>query len=106
IAATEASLGDVLTFHVKVTNQISTPLQTELTLLEQEQRGAEKRITLARGSSMVSIGTIPETEGLRQFRLVLPKFPDEVNIENNEASVQGAVVKRTLRALLGGGGAP
>lgn len=100
IAATEASLGDVLTFHVKVTNQISAPLQTELTLLEQGKKVAEKKITLARGSSMVSIGTIPETEGVREFRLVLPKFQDEVNVENNEASVQVAIVKRTLRALL------
>lgn len=40
----EASLGDVLTFHVKVVNQIQDPLTTELTLLEADAAAvAEKQ---------------------------------------------------------------
>ncbi|HLX62122.1 MAG TPA: VWA domain-containing protein, partial [Planctomycetota bacterium] len=100
VAATEASLGDVLGFHVKITNQISAPLNTELTLFEQGKKVAAKTLTLPRGESMVTIGTIPETEGVREFRLVLPKYPDEINTENNEAAVQVSIVKRTLRVLL------
>ena len=97
----EASLGDVLTFHVKVTNQISDNLSTELTLQEEGKKlPTTKRMALKRGQSMVSIGAIPETEGEREFKLFFPKFPDEVNTENNEQVVHVKIVKRTLRALL------
>lgn len=108
IAGAEASLGDVLTFHVKVTNQISAPLATELTLEECDGQDAmqpfkevaRRPLTLQRGQQLVSIATIPETEGLRRFRLSLPRQPDEVNVENNVAEVTVKVVKRTLKVLL------
>lgn len=108
IAGAEASLGDVLTLHVKVTNQISAPLATELILEERDaqsvqepyQEVARRSLTLERGQQLVTIATIPETEGLRQFRLTLPRQPDEVNVENNVAEITVKVVKRTLKVLL------
>lgn len=108
IVGAEASLGDVLTIHVKVTNQISNPLETVLTL---EERGedeaanafkkvAERTVSLARGQHTVSISMIPETEGVRRFRLSLPVQADEINEQNNVAEVTVNIVKRTLKALL------
>jgi hypothetical protein len=108
IASAEASLGDVLTFNVKITNQISSPLAVDLTV---EEKDAEKPgqgyrevirrpLTLPRGQQVVSLAVIPETEGLRRFRFTLPRQPDEVNYENNSAEVAVKVVKRTLKVLL------
>ncbi len=108
IAGAEASLGDVLTLHVKVTNQISNPLETVLTL---EERGedepdskfnsvAQRRVTFERGQQTVSISLIPETEGVRRFRLSLPVETDEINKDNNTAQITINVVKRTLKVLL------
>jgi von Willebrand factor type A domain-containing protein len=104
----EASLGDVLTFHLDVTNQISSRLDVELNLYESDPQAAEddrdhvakKKLTLKRGLNRVSIATIPETEGLREFRIELPKQEDEVNTENNVATVHVKVVRRTLRVVL------
>ncbi len=96
----EASLGDVLRFRLKVTNQIRAPLAAKLTLYEEGQKVNEKELNLNRGENMVEIATIPETEGTRAFRLVLPAFDDEVDTANNEATVHVKVVKRTLRVLL------
>jgi len=100
IVGPESSLGDVLTFHVKVTNQVSAPLSTKLALSEEGKTAAEKSLTLPRGRSLVSIAAIPETEGTREFRLSFPVYPDEVNAENNSAAVSVRIVKRTLRVLL------
>jgi uncharacterized membrane protein len=96
----ETSLGDVLRFRLKITNQIRAPLAAKLTLFEEGQKVNEKELNLNRGESMVEIATIPETEGTRAFRLVLPTFEDEVDTANNEATVHVKVVKRTLRVLL------
>ncbi|MDA1017937.1 MAG: hypothetical protein O3A00_26200, partial [Planctomycetota bacterium] len=108
IVGAEASLGDVLTIHVKVTNQISNPLETVLTLEERGeseaadafQKVAERRLSLERGQQTVSISMIPETEGVRRFRLSLPVEVDEINEQNNTAEVTVNIVKRTLKVLL------
>ena len=100
VAEPEVSLGDVLHFRLRVTNQIRSPLETTLTLFEEGRKVNERRLVLPRGESQVAIATIPETEGTREFRLVLPLFDDEVNTENNEARVNVKAVKRTLRVLL------
>ena len=96
----EVSLGDVVRFRLKITNQVRSPLTTRLTLLEEGEKVNEKPLVLSRGPTETAIATIPETEGTREFRLVLPRYPDEVNTENNEAVVHVKVVKRTLRVLL------
>ncbi len=96
----EASLGDVLRFRLKIHNQISSPLDTKLTLLEEGQQVNERKLKLNRGDNMVEIATIPETEGTREFKLKLPVYEDEVDKENNEAAVHVKIVKRTLRVLL------
>ena len=96
----EVSLGDVVRFRLKITNQVRSPLTTRLTLLEEGEKVNEKPLVLSRGPTETAIATIPETEGTREFRLVLPRYPDEVNAENNEAVVHVKVVKRTLRVLL------
>ncbi len=101
----EVSLGDVLSFRVKITNQVSAPLATKLTLLEEGQKVNERPLVLPRGESQAAIATIAETEGTREFRLVLPQYEDEVNAENNKATVHVRVVKRTLRVLLIAGNA-
>jgi len=100
IVEPEASLGDVLRFRVKITNQIRSPLATKLTLFEAGEKVNEKALALARGESQVVVATIPETEGTREFRLVLPVYDDEINTENNQAVVHVSIVKRTLRVLL------
>ncbi|GMV80627.1 MAG: hypothetical protein AMXMBFR7_18110 [Planctomycetota bacterium] len=96
----DASLGDVLPFRVKVTNQISDPLTVKLTMSEEGKQVSQKTLRLKRGTSMVAIGALLETEGVREFKLSLPKQPDEVNVENNEATVHVSVSKRDLRVLL------
>ena len=108
IVGAEASLGDVLTIHVKITNQISNPLETVLTL---EERGedepassftkvTERRVSLARGQQTIPVSMIPETEGVRRFRLSLPVEDEEIDEQNNVAEVTVKVVKRTLKVLL------
>lgn len=96
----DASLGDVLPFRVKITNQISDPLTVKLTLAENGKQVSQKTLRLKRGTSMVAIGALLETEGVREFKLTLPKQPDEVNVENNETVVHVSVSKRDLRVLL------
>jgi len=100
ICDSEASLGDVLRFRVKITNQIRSPLGTRLTLYEDGKRVNQKSITLSRGQSNVAIATIPAKEGLREYKLSLPRYDDEVDTENNEATVHVKIVKRNLRVLL------
>ena len=109
IAGAEASLGDVLTFHVKVTNQIGASLDTEFLLEEQPVTAdastpyktvSRRNVTLVRGQQTIAISTIPETEGLRRFRFTLPRQPDEVSVDNNVAEVTVNIVKRTLKVLL------
>ncbi len=108
IVGAEASLGDVLTIHVKVTNQISNPLETVLTLEERGEEDqadafkkvAERKVSLERGQQTVSISMIPETEGVRRFRLSLPVEVDEINEQNNSTEVTVKIVKRTLKVLL------
>ena len=96
----EISLGDVLPFRLKITNQVRSPLSTTLTLLEEGEKVNERSLTLNRGENHAAISTIPKTEGTREFRLTLPRYDDEINTENNEAVVHVKIVKRTLRVLL------
>lgn len=106
IVPAEASLGDVLTFTLKVTNQISAGLRVKLTLDEYDsktekyaQRGI-RTLTLNRGQNTVTIATIPNVEGIRKFKLELPVQADEVDKDNNIQIVHVEVVKRTIRTLL------
>jgi len=100
IVPPDASLGDVLAFHIVVDNQIREQLEIEVTLSEQDGPGASKRVRLPRGQSTVSLFTIPQTEGERSFTVSLPVQDDEVNEANNEQSVSVRVVKRGIRVLL------
>jgi uncharacterized membrane protein len=100
LAPAEASLGDALTFTVKITNQISSNLQTSLSVYEEGELVAEKKLDLKRGMTEVLITVVPEVEGTRKFELKLPVQPDEVNIKNNENITHVIVIKRTLRVLL------
>jgi uncharacterized membrane protein len=100
IVDSEASLGDVLRFTVKINNQIRAPLAAKLTLFEEGKRVNEKQLNLSRGDNSVAIATIPIKEGLREFKLSLPRFEDEVDTANNQAVVHVKIVKRTLRVLL------
>jgi len=96
----EISLGDVLTFRLTVTNQVRSSLATTLALFEEGRKVNEKRLTLRRGENETTIVTIPDTTGLREFRLVLPTYRDEVDRENNQQTVHVKVVKRSLQVLL------
>ena len=100
LAPAEASLGDALTFTVKITNQISTTLQTTLSVFEEGKLVSEKKVDLKRGLSEILVTVVPEVEGTRKFELKLPIQPDEVNIKNNENVTHIMVIKRTLRVLL------
>ncbi len=100
LAPAEASLGDALTFTVKVTNQISSNLQTTLSVFEEGELVSEKVLDLKRGMTEVLVTVVPEVEGTRKFELKLPVQPDEVNIKNNENVTHVVVIKRTLRVLL------
>ena len=103
IATPEAALGDVLTFHVKITNQIAAHLEPKLTLLEEGKPVAAKAPRLVRGENLVSISTIPGTEGLREYRLEVERQDDEFNYDNNHTVVHVQVVRRTLRVILAAG---
>lgn len=107
-APAEASHGDVLTFHVRVGNQIASSLKTELLVEEKDADDPQaayvpivrRTLELSRGDHTVQAATIPETEGLRRFRFSLPEQADEIDVRNNVAEVTVRVVKRTLRVLL------
>ncbi len=96
----EASLGDVLIFNVKVTNQIRNRLSTEITLFEEGKKVNTKRVTLERGTGHISLAMIPETEGTREFKIELPVYRDEINTENNKTIVHVKVVKKTLKVMV------
>lgn len=100
LAPAEASLGDALTFTVKITNQISSNLQTSLSVFEEGELIAEKKLDLKRGMTEVLVTVVPEVEGTRKFELKLPVQPDEVNVKNNENITHIVVIKRTLRVLM------
>jgi uncharacterized membrane protein len=108
----EASLGDPLIFNLTLTNYIRDSLAVDLRLFEKGKgdpadKEREVRRRQVRWSKMgrqtVSITTIPETEGEREFRLELPTFEDEINTDNNQVTIAVNVVKRGLRVLLIGG---
>lgn len=100
LAPAEASLGDALTFTVKITNQISSNLQTTLSVFEEGELVSEKVLDLKRGMTEILVTVVPEVEGTRKFELKLPVQPDEVNIKNNENVTHVVVIKRTLRVLV------
>ena len=111
----EASLGDLLTFNLTISNYIKDNLAVDLRLFEKgkgEDASKEKEVRLRRltwrkmtdkDPLRVTVNTIPDKEGEREFRLTLPVFEDEINTDNNEITVTVKVVKRGLRVLLVGG---
>jgi len=107
----EASLGDVLTFHVDLTNQLSDSLQTTIELAEKDaaKKGAKYQPVpgfprplkaLKRGRTTIDLAMVPEVEGMRRFRIAVPVDGREVNKDNNVAEVTVKIVKRTLRVLV------
>ncbi len=107
----DASLGDVMTFHVGITNQLADSLDTTINLLERDALDKEakfkpvpgypRKLTgLARGKSKVDLPMIPEIEGERRFRIELPVDPREIDPNNNSYEVTVRIVKRTLRVLV------
>jgi hypothetical protein len=99
-AASEVSLGDVLAINVLVVNQISSPLETTAKLMLGEKEIADKPLSLPRGSSRFTLYCIPEEVGEFDFRVVLPRCEDEVDYNNNEATIHVSVTKRSLKTLL------
>jgi hypothetical protein len=111
----ETSLGDTLMLALQITNHVRPNLKCTVKLyeraideaapadqpvgLEAYKLDQEKSITLPRGRNDVILTTIPNTEGLREYRVVLPEFEDEIDYANNQAIVRVKVVKRTLRVL-------
>jgi hypothetical protein len=111
----ETSLGDNLMIALRITNHVRTDLKCAIKLYERAVEDAEpadrpagldgykldqqKTVTLARGRNDVVLTTIPNTEGLREYRVVLPEFEDEIDYANNQAVFRVKVVKRTLRVL-------
>ncbi len=101
IAPADASLGDLLVFNLKITNQISSSLETTLSVFEEGVEILKRGVTLKRGENTVPITVIPEVEGTRKFEFKLPTFPDvEVNLKNNENVTHVEIVKRSLRIIL------
>jgi hypothetical protein len=112
----EVSLGDNLMIAVQITNHVRPDLKCTVKLYERAvgdkapldppaaqeayKLDQEKSITLARGRNNIVLTTIPNTEGLREYRVVLPEFEDEIDYTNNQAIFHVKVVKRTLRVLL------
>lgn len=101
-APAEASLGDIMSVFVQITNNVRPDLRVKLTMLENDQVDQEKTLILKKGRNDVALSTIPRVEGLRQYRLTLPEQhepEDEINYANNQAEFAVKVVKRTLRVL-------
>jgi hypothetical protein len=112
----EVSLGDNLMIAAQITNHVRSDLKCAIKLYERAidentpvdqpvgldayKLDQQKNITLARGRNNVVLTTIPNTEGLREYRVVLPEFEDEIDYANNQAVFRVKVVKRTLRVLL------
>lgn len=96
----EGNLGDVVIFDLKVTNQISSRLSTELSLYEQGKKIGTKSVVLERGTSNVTMAMIPENTGEREFKLEFPVYPDELSDENNVAEVTVKIIKRTINVIL------
>lgn len=96
----DASLGDVLKFQTVVTNQISDPLEMNIELYEDGKLLKKQKVSAKRGQSSIPLYSIPTVEGLHEYRIVLPRFEEEANYENNEATVHVRVVKRSLKVLL------
>lgn len=115
---TEASHGDVLVFQVTISNQIQdAPLDVPLTLFEASaadyesaadekafekifKQVAQRKLRLTRGRHTINVACIPDVEGKRVFRLVLPQIQDEVNVVNNSYVVSVTVVRRQINVLL------
>ena len=95
----EASLGDILELQVEISNYIQPDLKTEVTLFEEGQVDQRKTVVLQKGSNRVRLTTIPRTEGLREYRVEVPRVEDEVNYDNNQAAVHVKVVRKALRVL-------
>lgn len=98
-APAEASLGDLLPLHIQITNYITSRLKVNIRLFENDQLDQEKEIVLAKGENHVTLTTIPRVEGLREYKLVLPEFEDEMDYGNNQSVFHVKVIKRTLRVL-------
>ncbi len=120
-APMEASLGDVLQFHVTVTNDYRDGFETRLSLEEKSvepdapsrkqeyQRVALREVTLSRGRNVIPIATIPAMTGRCRYRLQIPSdgpVPDEIDYhapfedQNNWREVTVDIQRRSLRVLL------
>jgi hypothetical protein len=101
IVDNETSMNDVLVVQLKVTNQVSDVLDTELTMLDKTtKKPTIKKFKLKRGQSTIAVTTVPDSIGVHDYHVEFPKYPDEVNIENNAADFSVNVVKRDMRTLL------
>lgn len=98
-APAEASLGDVLAFNLEITNYIEPDLKIKIKLFENDELDQARSVRLKKGLNRVTLTTVPRTEGLRTYRVVLPEMEDEVDYANNKEEVHVKVVKRTLRLL-------
>jgi len=98
-APSEASLGDLLAVRLQISNYVQPNLQVDIKLFENGQLDQQKKVTLAKGRSEVALTTIPRLEGLREYKVTLSEFEDEVDYANNKATFFVKVVKRTLRVL-------
>ncbi len=97
----EASMNDVLAVQLKVTNQVRDILDTEVTLLDKTTKEKiVRKFKLKRGSSTIVVPTVPNSVGVHDYHVEFPKYPDEVNVDNNAAEFSVNVVKRDMRTLL------
>jgi len=99
-APPDASLGDVLSLHLRIINQIEDPLRIEIELQEEGKTILKRKVKLKRGENSIPLHTIPTVEGERRYKVILPILEDEIDETNNEAEIVVKVVKRTLRVLL------
>jgi hypothetical protein len=98
-APPEASLGDMLSFSLEIANYIEADLSVKIKLFEQDKLDQEKTIVLTKGVNRVTLTTIPRIEGVREYRVELPEFEDEIDTKNNKAIAHVEVLKKILRVL-------
>ncbi len=101
-APREANVDDVLSMRVTVVNHIEPGLETELTLLENDEPKVVRNVRLQSGRNDIVMSMIVEGPelGERKYTIKAPEFDDELTYENNQVSAHVEIVKRTLRCLL------
>jgi hypothetical protein len=101
-APKEANVDDLLTMRLTVINHIEPGLDLDLTVLEDGQPKAVRKVRLNAGRNEVGLSLLVEGPPLgdRKYTIRAPHFEDELSDDNNELSAHVRIVKRTLRALL------